>query len=117
MIRFAADENFNNDILRAVWRAEPTLDIVRVQDTAASGFSDPDLLRWLVTENRLLLTHDVNTVPGFAKELWTEGLILPGIFLVHDSKPIAAVAQDILLVAACSDFEEWTNQLCYLPFS
>jgi Domain of unknown function (DUF5615) len=117
VIRFAADENFNNDILRAAWRVEPTLDIIRVQDTEASGFSDPNLLRWLTKENRILLTHDVNTVPGFAKELLKEGFSLPGIFLVHDSKPVAAVAQDILLVASCSSPEEWVNQLWYLPFS
>jgi hypothetical protein len=48
-------------------------------------------------------------VPGFAKELWQEGFVLPGIFLVQDSKPIAAVARDILLLAACSSFEEWAN--------
>jgi hypothetical protein len=117
MIRFAADENFNNDILRAVWRVEPSLEIIRVQDTEAFGFSDPDLLRWLAKENRILLTHDVNTVPGFAKDFLKEGFTFPGIFLVHDSKPIAAVAQDILLVAVCSSPEEWTNQLLYLPFA
>jgi ABC-type dipeptide/oligopeptide/nickel transport system ATPase subunit len=33
---------------------------------------------------------------------------LPGIFLVHDSKLIAPVAQDILLIATCSNFGEWT---------
>jgi Domain of unknown function (DUF5615) len=117
MIKFAADENFNNDILRAVWRIEPSLDILRIQDSEASGFADPDLLRWLSKENRLLLTHDVNTIPGFVKDLLAEGLTLPGVFLVHLSKPVAAVAQDILLVATCSDFEEWMNQVWYLPFS
>lgn len=117
MIRFAADENFNNDILRAVWRVGPSLDIVRVQDTEASGFLDPDLLRRLARENRILLTHDVNTIPGFAKALWREGFTLPGIFLVHDAKPIAPVAQDIVLIATCSSPEEWTNQLWYLPFA
>jgi hypothetical protein len=117
VIKFAADENFNNDILHAVWRAALTLDIVRVQDTEAFGFSDPDLLRWLAKENRILLTHDVNSIPGFAKGLWKEGFTLPGIFLVHLSKPVAAVAQDILLIASCSSHEEWANQLWYLPFS
>jgi hypothetical protein len=30
MLRLAADENFNNDILRGVNRRNPTIDIVRV---------------------------------------------------------------------------------------
>jgi hypothetical protein len=117
VIRFAADENFNNDILHAIWRTEFTVDIIRVQDSEASGFEDPELLRWLAKENRILLTHDVNTIPGFIKDLLAEGVTLSGIFLVHLSKPIAAVAQDILLIARCSSLEEWTNQLWYLPFS
>jgi hypothetical protein len=32
MVAFAADENFNNDILRGLLRRKPDLDIVRVQD-------------------------------------------------------------------------------------
>ena len=32
MLRLAADENFNNDIVRALKRRKPELDIVRVQD-------------------------------------------------------------------------------------
>jgi hypothetical protein len=32
MLRFAADENFNNHIVRGLLRRNPDLDIVRVQD-------------------------------------------------------------------------------------
>jgi hypothetical protein len=32
MIRLAADEDFNNDILRGILRRKPDLDIVRIQD-------------------------------------------------------------------------------------
>ena len=34
MIRLLADENFHNDILRGLLRVDPTIDYVRVQDTA-----------------------------------------------------------------------------------
>ncbi len=40
MLRFAADENFNNDIIRGLWRHKLHLDIVRVQDAGLSGASD-----------------------------------------------------------------------------
>lgn len=32
MLRFAADENLNNDIVRGLLRRAPALDIVRIQD-------------------------------------------------------------------------------------
>jgi hypothetical protein len=34
-----ADENFNNDILRALFRASGDLDIVRAQDVGLTGTS------------------------------------------------------------------------------
>lgn len=46
MIKFAADENFNNDIVRALLRRMPELVIVRVQDSESSGATDPEVLEW-----------------------------------------------------------------------
>jgi hypothetical protein len=41
MLRFAADENFNADIVRGLRRRLPEVDIVRVQDVGLSGADDP----------------------------------------------------------------------------
>ena len=40
MLRLAADENFNADIVRGLLRRLPDLDIVRVQDAGLSGADD-----------------------------------------------------------------------------
>jgi hypothetical protein len=40
-LRRLADENVNNDILRALFRRNPTLDIVRMQYVGLSGVDDP----------------------------------------------------------------------------
>ena len=37
MLRLAADENFNNDIVRGLLRRKLELDIVRIQDVGLSG--------------------------------------------------------------------------------
>lgn len=60
MLRFAADENFNNDIVRGLRRRMPDLDIVRVQEAGLSGAIDTDVLEWAAREGRVLLTHDVS---------------------------------------------------------
>ena len=36
MVRFLADENFNNQIVQGILRQNPDIDIVRVQDVALS---------------------------------------------------------------------------------
>ena len=61
MLLIAADENFNNDIVRGLLRRKPDLDIVRLQDVDLSGADDPTVLGWAAQENRVLLTHDVTT--------------------------------------------------------
>ena len=45
-IRFLADENLNNDIVRGLLRRKTDLDIVRVQDVGLSGTDDPTVLEW-----------------------------------------------------------------------
>jgi len=66
MPRLAADENFNNDIVRGLIRRRPDLDIVRIQDAGLTGAADLVVLEWAATENRLLLTHDVTTITRHA---------------------------------------------------
>jgi len=58
MLQLAADENFNNDIVRGLKRRDPLLDIVRTQDAGLSGATDPELLAWAAREGRALLTAE-----------------------------------------------------------
>ena len=66
MLRYAADENFNGDIVRGLLRRNPDLDIVRVQDAGLSGVDDPAVLEWAALQGRVLLTHDVSTLTTHA---------------------------------------------------
>ena len=53
MLRLAADENFDNDIIRGVLRRDPGVDIVRVQDVGLAGAEDPDVLEWAAREGQV----------------------------------------------------------------
>jgi predicted nuclease of predicted toxin-antitoxin system len=66
MIRLAADENFNNDILRGIRRRHPVTDVVRIQDEGLSGADDLTILEWAAGVGRVLLTHDVSTMTRYA---------------------------------------------------
>lgn len=115
MISFLADENFNNDILRGLWRRNPGLDILRVQDVGLVGASDPDILDWAFREGRVLLTHDAATVPHYAWERVRNGIDFAGVCEVVRSTALSRVIEDLLLIAECSQPEELRNQVCYLP--
>jgi hypothetical protein len=115
MLRLAADENFNNDIVCGVRRRNPLIDILRVQDAGLSGTDDPIILEWAAEAGRLLLTHDVSTITRYAYDRVREGKRMPGVFEVGRHVPIATAIDDIILLAECSLDNEWEDQVRYLP--
>ncbi|MBC8265255.1 MAG: DUF5615 family PIN-like protein, partial [Anaerolineales bacterium] len=102
-------------IVRGLWRRKPELDIVRIQDVGLSGADDPTVLEWAAREGRVLLTHDVTTMTGYAYERVRAGQPMPGVFEVSRAVPIGLAIEDILLLAECSLEGEWEGQVRYLP--
>jgi predicted nuclease of predicted toxin-antitoxin system len=115
MLRLAADEDFNNRILRGLLRRKPDLDIVRVQDAGLTGKTDGEVLEWAAGEGRVLLTHDVTTMRQYVDERIVAGSPMPGVFEVSQQTPIAQAIEDILLIAECSLGGEWEGQIRFLP--
>lgn len=113
-MRFLADENLNNHIYRSLLLQRPDLDIVRVQDVGLYGKSDPEVLAWALSENRILVTHDVRTIPALAFEWLSDNRAIPGILLAEQSAPIGQVIADLLLITDASEQSEWDGQIHYL---
>ena len=113
MIRFAADEDFDADIVRALRRRLPDLDIVRVQDVGLSGADDPTVLAWAASEARVLLTHDVSTMTQHALDRVALGQSMPGVIVIHQRLALGQAIEDLVLVAACSAAEEWARRVHY----
>ena len=115
MVRFLADENFNNQIVRGVLRQNCNVDIVRVQDMGLSGADDPTVLEWAAQQGRVVLTHDVATMITFAYKRIEAGLSMPGLFEVSRRVSIGLAIEEILLIAECSVEGEWEGQVRFLP--
>jgi hypothetical protein len=114
-MRFAADENFNNDILRGLQRRQPDIDIVRIQDTEIYQSDDPKVLEWVAHEGRILLTHDARTMPNHAYERVNIGKPMLGVFVVNDEMPIGQAIEELLTVIGASDTNEWENLVVFFP--
>ena len=115
MLLLAADENFNNDILRGLLRRNPNLDIVRVQDVGLRHTPDPTVLEWAAQNGRVLLTHDRNTITKYAYERIIAGKPMPGVIEVDRLVPLNIAIEDILLLATASAAGDWEGQIVYLP--
>ena len=115
MLPLAADENFNNDIVRGLLRRNPRLDIGRIQEVGLSGADDNSVLEWAARQGRVLVTHDVTTLTRHAYERVKAGISMPGVFEVSRTVPVGRAIEDLLLLAEYSLPAEWEGQIRYLP--
>lgn len=115
MLRLLSDENFNGDIVRGMFLRRPDMTLIRVQDAGLVGAADADILAWAAEDDRIVLTHDRSTMPGFAYTRVVNGQIMPGVFVLHDRHPIREAIEELLLIDACSQHAEWSRLVLYLP--
>ncbi len=113
--RFLADENIDPDLVLGLRRRVDDIDILRVQDVGLRTVGDPEILQWAADEGRILISHDLKTIPGFAGERLIAGLPMSGVVLLRSTLSIAQAIDEIAAIAGASDAEEWINQIAYLP--
>jgi len=83
MLRLIADQNFEQPILDGL-RQRIEVDLVIAREVGLEEAGDPELLAWAAREDRVLLTHDRQTMPDFAYERLKAGLPLAGVIVVQD---------------------------------
>lgn len=114
--RFLADEDLRANILLAVHRREALAEFTSVLEHGIGSATDEEVLDFAWRERWLLVSHDVNTMKGFAERRITEGRGIHGLFLVPQSRPTRPVAECLILIWSASEFEEWRDRIVYLPF-
>ncbi len=113
-IRFQADADLNQIIVKATIRREPTLDFQTAQAGNLPGLEDKEVLAIAAKEGRLLVTHDRKTLPHHFAEFITSETS-PGVLIVPQKLPVAYVVAELILVWAASEAEEWVNRIHSLP--
>ena len=112
-MRFAVDEDLNNDIIRGLLRVLPNLDIVRSIDVGLSGASDPVGLRWAASEGRIMLSHDASSMERHAWERVGTELPMPGTIILHKNTQMGMLIQE--LVQFIESGENIENRVIHLP--
>src|SRR6516225_10124709 len=116
MLRLISDEDVHYDIIRALRRREPNLDIVRASEVGLNHTADPNILEWAANHDRVLLTGDLNTMVGFAWNRVRAAQPMPGVLALLENVGVGRVIEDILLVAMCATPLELKDQVLFLPF-
>lgn len=113
-MKWLADENLDNAIVRGLLRRSSGFDIVRVQDIPpVSGEADVIVLDWATREGRIVLTHDVSTMIPAMREIRASHCA-PIVF-VPDSLPVGQAIEEILVLDECSAASDWASGVVYLP--
>jgi hypothetical protein len=113
-VRFQADADLNEDIVAGVVRREPTIDFQTADEANLRGLPDPQVLALAAQENRILVTHDRRTMPRhFADFIVNQKS--SGVAIIAQKVDVRVAIEELLLIWAASDAEEWINLIVDLP--
>lgn len=113
-VRFLADANFNQKIVAGLLLREPAIDFALPQAMIPERMKDPDVLDLAYLSGRIVVTHDVTTMPRWFDQR-VEERSCSGLILAPDKVPIRDVIEDLLLIWHITQAEEWTNRMEWLP--
>ena len=115
MVRFLADASLHYAIVTGCVRREPAIDFLSAATAKLEGIIDPDVLALAAAQLRILVTHDFRTMPRHFAEFLTAGRSSPGVFLVKQRTPLAALIEDLVLIWTASRLEDWMNRIVEIP--
>jgi hypothetical protein len=103
--RFLADEDLNQNLVRAVRRLEPQIEFATVSEQGLGSEPDDSILGYAAENGWLLVSHDVNTMKAAADDRLAAGQPFAGLFLVPQSRLIRLVAESLVLIWSASELE------------
>jgi predicted nuclease of predicted toxin-antitoxin system len=115
LIRFQADADLRNGIVKAVRLREPSIDFASAAEGELHGLADPEVLELAANAGRILVTHDRRTMIDHFRTRLAEGKSSPGVFLITQSVSMGQIVEAIVMVWAASEPQDWENQVRYLP--
>ena len=109
-VRFQADADLNEILVRATLRREPSIDFQTAKTAGLAGMSDREVLGVAAGAGRPSVTHDRRTMPGFFSEFISTRRS-SGVLIVPQSLSARQFVDDLLLIWVVTDAEEWINRI------
>ncbi len=112
--RFQADADFNQKIIAGLRRREPTIDFQTAEEGDVIGRPDPEVLLIAARSGRIVVSHDRRSMSAYvARFIQTQAC--PGLIVVSQELHIGAAIDDLLLIWAATDSEEWQDKIGFVP--
>lgn len=113
--RFQGDANFNGGVIGGLMRKDPTISFRTAHEAELKGLQDEKVLLIAADADRILVTHDVKTMPEhFGKFIQKRNS--PGVIIIPQSVPIGEAVEVLLMVWFASEHEEYLIRIVVLPY-
>src|SRR5947209_13339399 len=120
-LSYLLDEHFRGPLWRAVlWHNSSgvyPLDVLRVGDPAdlPLGSGDSAVLLWAEREQRILVTHDPDTMPTHLADHLAAGRQSPGVFMIRPRSTLPQLLSFLRDAAYASEPAEWQGRIQLIP--
>jgi hypothetical protein len=98
-----------------VLRREPLAEFMRARELHLDGRPDAAVLEYAAAEGFLVVSHDVNTMRAEADARLSDGRAMAGLLLVRQSVPVLVAIENLIVIWAASEGEEWQGRVKFLP--
>jgi hypothetical protein len=113
-IIFQADADLDGRILRGLRRVAPELNMRSAAEAGLAAVEGSEVLRLAAEAGRILISQDRSTMPDQFQRFISKSQS-PGVILLRARVPIAVAIEELLLIWAASEAEEWINRLAWIP--
>jgi len=115
VIAILTDEDFNARIIRGLLRRVPTVNLLTSHGAGLTGQPDIEVVGWAASNQRVLVTHDVNTLIDAAIQRLQAGQPMPGVIAVPQRIPIGAAIEELCVIVEAAEPADLEGQIWYLP--
>jgi len=91
------------------------MDFLSAKEANPAGLPDPKVLELAAEENRILVSHDSQTMPRHFGDFLQAHGFSPGVIVVPQSLPIGEAIEELVLIWSATDAEEWENRILRIP--
>ena len=110
-----ADADLNHGIVAGCLRREPSMDFLSANEAQLEGIPDPEVLALAAEQDRILVSHDFQTMPRHFGDFLRDRGRSPGIILVPQYLPVGEAIEELVLIWGASDAREWQNRILSIP--
>jgi hypothetical protein len=118
-IQYLLEENVDPLYRTELLRREPEMVVWRVGMPYAppDQTPDPEILRWCEQHGFILVTNNRKSMPTHLRDHAAEGRHVPGVFILNPNMSIGAIIEELILIGAAADQDEYQDGIEFLPVS